>query len=159
MGHVGLLESAAMLFDTLGRKLVRFESTVEPILAEAPERTEYFDVPAGRVRGLLQTGHAFADDDEFVTLTFRAALNEEPEGDTIRISGCPDLAVTPRGTNGDLATVAIAVNAIHRTKEAPPGLLTMRDIPIVTVSYARRAKAPARASTTCPARTCARSRS
>ena len=56
------------------------------------------------------------------------------DGDTIRISGKPDLEVTLHGTNGDLATVAIAVNAVQRVVQAAPGLVTMRDLPVVTVS-------------------------
>jgi hypothetical protein len=134
MGHVGMPESTAMLFDTLGRKLARFENSVEPVVADKTVRTAFFEVPAGRVRGLHQTGHGYTDDGEFVSLTFRAALDEEPEGDTIMIAGCPDLTVKLQGTNGDLATVAMAVNAIRRTKAAAPGLLTMRDLPIVTAS-------------------------
>ena len=51
---------------------------------------------------------------------------------TIVLSGIPRLEVNLRGTNGDLATVAIAVNAIRHVQDAPPGLLTMRDLPIVT---------------------------
>ena len=43
------------------------------------------------------------------------------------------LEVKLKGTNGDIATVAIAVNAIRRVKEALPGLVTMPDIPIVTL--------------------------
>jgi|WetSurMetagenome_2_1015567.scaffolds.fasta_scaffold34956_3 2,4-diaminopentanoate dehydrogenase len=132
MGHVGLSESVAMLFDTLGRKLVRLESSVEPVVAEKAVKTRFFDVPPGRVRGLHQTGHAYSDNGEFVSLTFRAALDEQPDGDTITIRGCPDLTVKLKGTNGDLATVAMAVNAIRRTKAAAPGLVTMRDLPIVT---------------------------
>jgi hypothetical protein len=134
MGHVGLPESTAMLFDTLGRKLVRFETTVEPVVAERAVTTKFFDVPPGRVRGLHQTGRAYSETGEFVSLTFHAALDEEPDGDTITISGCPDLTVKLHGTNGDLATVAMAVNAIRRTRDAAPGLLTMRDLPIVTAS-------------------------
>jgi 4-hydroxy-tetrahydrodipicolinate reductase len=134
MGHVGLPESAAMLVDTLGKKLVRFENTVEAVVAEEPVKTEFFDVRPGQARGLHQTGRAFADDGEFASLTFRAALDEEPDGDTITIKGRPDLTVKLQGTNGDLATVAMAVNAIRRTKEAAPGLVTMRDLPIVTAS-------------------------
>ncbi len=68
-----------------------------------------------------------------MSLTFRAALDEEPDGDTITVKGKPDLTVKLQGTNGDLATVAMAVNAIKRTKEAEPGLVTMRDLPIVTI--------------------------
>jgi 4-hydroxy-tetrahydrodipicolinate reductase len=132
MGHVGLPESAAMLFDTLGKKLVRFENTIEPVVAEKPVKTEFFDVRPGQARGLHQSGHASTDDGEFVSLTFRAALDEEPDGDTITIKGRPNLTVKLQGTNGDLATVAMAVNAIRRTKEAAPGLVTMRDLPIVT---------------------------
>jgi hypothetical protein len=134
MGHVGMPESTAMLFDTLGRKLERFENSVEPVVADKAVKTAFFEVPAGRVRGLHQTGRGHTDDGEFVSLTFRAALDEEPEGDTITIAGCPDLTVKLQGTNGDLATVAMAVNAIRRTKAAAPGLLTMRDLPIVTAS-------------------------
>ena len=134
MGHVGLSESTAMLFDTLGRKLVRFETSVEPVVADKTVKSTFFEVPPGRVRGLHQIGRAFTDDGEFVSLTFRAALDEEPDGDTITIAGCPDLTVRLQGTNGDLATVAIAVNAIRRARAATPGLLTMRDLPIVTAS-------------------------
>jgi hypothetical protein len=132
MGHVGLPESVAMLFDTLGKKLVRFENGVEPVVAERPVKTEFFDVQPGQARGLHQTGRAYTDDGEFVSLTFRAALDEEPDGDTITVKGRPDLTVKLQGTNGDLATVAMAVNAIRRTREAAPGLVTMRDLPIVT---------------------------
>jgi 4-hydroxy-tetrahydrodipicolinate reductase len=134
MGHVGLPESAAMICDTLGKKLVRFENSIEPVVAEEPVKTEFFDVQPGQVRGLHQAGRAYADDGEFASLTFRAALDEEPDGDTITVTGHPDLSVKLQGTNGDLATVAMAVNAIRRTKEAAPGLVTMRDLPIVTAS-------------------------
>jgi 4-hydroxy-tetrahydrodipicolinate reductase len=134
MGHVGLPESAAMLFDTLGKKLARFENTIEPVVAQEPVKTTFFDVKPGQARGLHQSGRAFTAEGEFASLTFRAALDEEPDGDTIIIEGLPDLTVKLQGTNGDLATVAMAVNAIRRTKEAAPGLVTMRDLPIVTAS-------------------------
>ncbi len=133
MGHVGMPESMAMLFDTLGRKLVKFSNNVEPVVADSPVKTDFFDVQPGQVRGLHQTGRAYTEDGEFVSLAFRAALDEEPDGDTITVKGLPDLTVKLQGTNGDLATVAMAVNAIKRTKEAEPGLVTMRDLPIVTI--------------------------
>jgi hypothetical protein len=68
-----------------------------------------------------------------VTLTFVAALEAGEDGDTVRITGKPDLEVALKGTNGDLATVAIAANAVRRVVEAPPGLATMRDLPLVTI--------------------------
>ena len=132
MGHVGLPESAAMVFDTLGKTLVSFENKVVPVVAERPIKTPFFNVAAGQVRGLHQTGKGHGEDGEFLSLTFRAALDEEPDGDTITIKGSPDLTVKLQGTNGDLATVAMAVNAIKNTKGAAPGLVTMRDLPIVS---------------------------
>lgn len=133
MGHVGLPESVGMIFHTLGKDLTRYESSVEPVVADTPIKTDYFQVQPGQVRGLKQVARGYADEDEFVTLTFIAALGEEGDGDTIKISGEPDLEVKLKGTNGDLATVAIIVNAIRRVREAAPGLVTMRDLPIVTL--------------------------
>ncbi len=132
MGHVGLPESMGMIFHTLGRTLARYESAVEPVVAERRVVTEFFDVPPGRVIGLKQTARGFAPEGEFVVLTFLAALDAEENCDTIRIRGVPDLEVTLRGTNGDAATVAIAVNAIKRVREAEPGLATMPDLPLIT---------------------------
>ena len=126
-------EPVAMIFDTLGKTLVKFENDVEPVIADAPVSTSHFDVEAGQVRGLHQRCTAHTEEGEFLSLSFRAALNEEPDGDTITIQGRPDLVVTLQGTNGDLATVAMAVNAIKNTKSAPPGVVTMRDLPIVTI--------------------------
>jgi 4-hydroxy-tetrahydrodipicolinate reductase len=132
MGHVGLPESMGMVFHTLGKRLVRYESSVEPVLAERLVKTDYFEVKAGQVRGLKQVARGYADRGEFMTLTFIAALDEDGEGDVIQITGRPNLEVKLKGTNGDIATVAITVNAIRRVKEAAPGLVTMCDLPIVT---------------------------
>jgi hypothetical protein len=132
MGHVGLPESVGMVFHTLGKKLVRYESSVEPVVADGPVKTDHFEVEPGRVKGLKQVARAFTDEGEFVTLTFIAALEAGEDGDTIKVTGRPNLEVKLQGTNGDVATVAIAVNAIRRVREAAPGLVTMRDLPIVT---------------------------
>jgi len=133
MGHVGLPESVGMVFHTLGRKLARYESGVEPVVADRLVKTDYFEVQPGRVKGLKQVARAYTYGDEFMCLTFVAALEAEDEGDTIKIAGKPNLEVRLKGTNGDIATVAIAVNAVRRVKEAAPGLVTMRDLPIVTM--------------------------
>ncbi len=132
MGHVGLLESMGMVCDTLGRELVDFISQVEPIVARRAVRTDDVDVEPGQVRGLRQVARGYTEEGEFVCLTFVAALGAEDEGDTIKITGDPDLEVRLRGTNGDVATVALVVNAIPRVRAAEPGLVTVRDLPILT---------------------------
>jgi 4-hydroxy-tetrahydrodipicolinate reductase len=132
MGHVGLTESIGMVLDTLGKKLTHYETSIEPVVAERSVQTDYFDLQPGQVRGLKQVARAFTAEGEFMTLTFIAALDEPDEHDRVSITGKPDLKVTLQGTQGDLATIAIAVNAIKRVREAGPGLVTMRDLPIVT---------------------------
>jgi len=132
MGHVGLPQSIGMVFDTLGRELVRYESSVEPVVADAPVKTDFFDVKPGQVRGLKQVAIGYTEEGEFMSLTFIAALDEPDDQDTIVIEGSPDLEVTLHPTNGDIATVAIAGNAVRRVRDAAPGLVTMRDLPIVT---------------------------
>jgi len=132
MGHVGLPESVGMVFHTLGKRLARYESGVEPVVADRLVKTAYFEVQPGQVMGLKQIARGYTDEGEFMTLTFVAALEAGEDGDTIQIIGKPNLEVKLKGTNGDLATVAIAVNAVRRVKEAAPGLITMRDLPIIT---------------------------
>ena len=132
MGHVGLTESVGMVFDTLGKKLVKFETTVEPVVADKPVKTEFFDVKPGFVRGLKQVARANSPEGEFMTLTFISALDEPEQYDLVKITGKPNLEVRLTGTNGDIATIAIAVNAVKRVFKGTPGLMTMRDLPIVT---------------------------
>jgi len=132
MGHVGLPESVGMVFHTLGKELARYESGVEPVVADQPVKTDHFEVQPGQVKGLKQVARGHTPEGEFMTLTFVAALDAGEDGDTVKITGKPDLEVKLKGTNGDIATVAIAVNAVRRVKEAAPGLVTMRDLAIVT---------------------------
>jgi 4-hydroxy-tetrahydrodipicolinate reductase len=47
----------------------------------------------------------------------------------VRLVGVPDLELeVPGGLHGDLATAAIAVNAIPRVLAAAPGLIVMADL-------------------------------
>jgi 4-hydroxy-tetrahydrodipicolinate reductase len=110
----------------------RYEEQVEPVVADVLTKTDFFEVAPGQAKGLHQTAKGYSGNEAFVTLTFIAALATKDDGDTIKINGRPNLEVKLQGTNGDIATVAMAVNAVKRVKAAAPGLVTMRDLPIVT---------------------------
>ena len=133
MGHVGLPESVGMVFHTLGKKLEKFETTVEPVVAERAITTQFFSVQPGQVIGLTQKARGLAPDGEFMSLTFSSFLDNPADQDTITIKGKPDLQVVLKGTHGDIATVAIIVNSVRRVIQAAPGLVTMADLPIVTI--------------------------
>jgi 4-hydroxy-tetrahydrodipicolinate reductase len=94
--------------------------------------TDHVRVEPGQVRGLRQVARGYTEEAEFMRLTFVAVLEAENEGDKIVITGNPNLEMELKGTNGDIATVAMVVNAIPRVIAAAPGLVTMPDLPIVT---------------------------
>ncbi|NLS76224.1 MAG: hypothetical protein GXY76_03090 [Chloroflexi bacterium] len=132
MGHVGLIESIGMMMDTLGKSW--------PATSPAWSRWWRSGLCARpisrRSRGVAsaQSGWPAPTRRRASSrrLTFHAYLDALDEKDVITIAVVPALEVTLRGTNGDLTTVAIVVNAIRRVREAAPGLVTMRDLPIVT---------------------------
>lgn len=134
MGHVGLRESMDAIADALGRSLVQYKGHVEPVLAERTIETDHFTVQPGQVRGLKQILRGYTEEGMFIVLKFHAALEASEDQDTIAITGKPTLNVTLQGTNGDLATVAMAVNATSQIVSAPAGLLTAKDLPLLHLS-------------------------
>ena len=133
MAHVGLVQSVGMIFNTLGKKLVKYEEKIDPVLAPKRIKTDFFEVKPGQPCGLKQVAHGYDEKGKLLTLTFIAALDSKIDEDRIKIVGQPSLEVVLKGTHGDVATRSIAVNAIRRVKAAAPGLVTMRDLPIVTI--------------------------
>jgi 4-hydroxy-tetrahydrodipicolinate reductase len=60
-----------------------------------------------------------------------AYLGAPESYDAVRIDGVPPLSLKlAGGVHGDIATTSIAVNSIPKVLEAPPGLHTMRSLPI-----------------------------
>jgi len=59
-------------------------------------------------------------------------VGAENPRDHILVAGVPPIDMTiTGGVAGDTATAAIVVNSIPKVVAAPPGLVTMKDIPIV----------------------------
>jgi 4-hydroxy-tetrahydrodipicolinate reductase len=131
-GHVGLPESAAMIAAGLGWELERIEETIEPVIARQAVRSEALAVPAGRAAGIRQTALGYRQGRAVISMEFQAAIGEPESYDQVAIVGVPNLTVRiPGGTHGDVATTSIVLNAVPRVAEAPPGLLTMKDLPVV----------------------------
>ncbi|MEW6049131.1 MAG: dihydrodipicolinate reductase, partial [Bacillota bacterium] len=141
LGHVGLPESAALVGAGLGWRLDRIDNRIEPVPAEEAITTEHVSVKPGQVQGLHQVVVGLENGRERVRLDLCMALKppaleraEHLAGagsfDLIRITGDPPLElVIPGGIFGDTATVAAVTNAIPRVIEAPPGLLSVKDLP------------------------------
>jgi 2,4-diaminopentanoate dehydrogenase len=130
--HIGLSESIAMFAEGLGWELDDITETVEPIIADTEVCCDFVTLKPGQVIGVKQVGRGFIDSKELVTLDFQAYLGAKESYDAVYIDGRPNMEVLIKGgINGDIATAAIVVNSVKRVIEAPPGLITMKDLPIV----------------------------
>jgi 4-hydroxy-tetrahydrodipicolinate reductase len=130
-GHVGLPESVYMIATGLGWQLERFEEGIEPVLASEPEKSEFFNVEAGRVLGIHQVANGYMDGKEVITLELSMYLGAPDPGDSIHISGEPEVQMEIKGgLNGDIATVSIVVNSIPSVLSSSPGLKSMKDIAV-----------------------------
>jgi 4-hydroxy-tetrahydrodipicolinate reductase len=131
--HVGLPESIAMIAGGLGWKLDKITESIEPVVARSRVETDSVMVRPGQAAGVRQVGKGIRAGDELISLEFEAYVGAPESYDAVYITGTPGLeAVIKGGTPGDIATAAITVNCVHRVMDAPPGLLTMKDVPIVT---------------------------
>jgi len=131
--HVGLPESIAMIASGLGWKLDEITESIEPVVAKAQVKTDFVTVEPGQASGVRQVGRGSRAGEELVTLEFEAAVGASESYDAVYITGTPNLEVVIKGgTHGDIATAAMVVNSVHRVIDAPSGLVTMKDLPIVS---------------------------
>lgn len=131
--HVGLTESLHLIGSAVGWRLTRTEEVLTPVIAEKEINTEAMRIPAGYAAGVQQIGNGYVNGDKVVSLIFRASVGEPDPVDSIEIEGNPSIkSIIGKGVHGDIATCAIAINAIKRIINAPPGLRTMADIPLVS---------------------------
>jgi hypothetical protein len=129
--HVGLTESIAMIASALNWKLDRVTDDIAPKMAETPVGSEFLEVEAGQVCGIVQDGTGYVGGEPLIRLHMEAYLGAPESYDAVRIEGVPDLSMKlAGGVHGDIATASIAVNSIPKVLAAPPGLHTMRSLPI-----------------------------
>ncbi len=123
-GHLGLMESAALVADAIGMIPDRITQSLEPVIAEEALQSEHVEVKRGDVAGMRQVARCLSKGKESVNLEVLFYLNAPQPRDHIFIKGMTDIDVTiDQGIAGDQATVAILINAIAPTLEAKPGLL------------------------------------
>jgi 4-hydroxy-tetrahydrodipicolinate reductase len=131
--HVGLEESIRMIASALGWKLDRVEETVEPVIAEVEVESQFLKVEEGRVAGVKQVGRGVVSGREAILLDLQIVVGAKDPRDSIVIEGVPPIEITiGGGIHGDLATAAIVVNSIPKILKAEPGLLTMKDLPVLS---------------------------
>jgi 2,4-diaminopentanoate dehydrogenase len=130
--HVGLQESACMIASAMGWKIDSYSETIDPIMLDKPLSSDLLTVKPGHASGVEQIAVAKMKGKEIIRMEFQAYLGAPESYDAVYITGKPNLeAVVKGGIQGDIATAAMAINAIPRVIAAPAGLLTMKDLPPV----------------------------
>jgi 4-hydroxy-tetrahydrodipicolinate reductase len=129
--HHGLPESIAMVADGLGFALDEITETIEPVIATETVKTEFLEVAPGQVAGVHQIGRGIWEGEDKIFMELQMYVGAKHPADTVELRGEPNLTLTiPGGTHGDIATAAVAVNAIQAILAATAGLRTVRDLPL-----------------------------
>jgi 4-hydroxy-tetrahydrodipicolinate reductase len=130
LGHVGLVESAALCALGLGLDCDDYEEELAPVFAEEDITGGAFPVKKGRVAGMFQSVVGLEDGQERVRLELTIAVGADEPKDRIEIDAEPKLVLEiPGGVAGDRATANTVVNAAPRLTAAEAGLLTVLELP------------------------------
>jgi 2,4-diaminopentanoate dehydrogenase len=127
--HHGLPESIALVADGLGFALDEITETIEPVIATESVKTKFLEVAAGQVAGVHQTARGVWEGEDKIFMELQMYVGAKLPADTVEVRGEPNLTMTiPGGAHGDIATAAVAVNAIPAILAAPAGLRTTGDL-------------------------------
>ncbi len=130
IGHVGLMESAALAALGVGLEVDEVDESIDPVEAEEDMQGEGFRVPRGGIVGIKQVARAFHDGKEVANLDLTIALGAPQPHDEIELEGDPGIRVTiPGGTPGDRATSWTVVHAAPLVHGSEPGLISVLDLP------------------------------
>ncbi|MGQ0507517.1 MAG: NAD(P)H-dependent amine dehydrogenase family protein [Myxococcaceae bacterium] len=130
LGHVGLVESAALAALGLGLDCDDFDEEIAPVIAQEDITGGAFTVPEGRVAGIFQQAVGLEEGQERIRLELTIAVGAESPGDRIWIDADPKVELEVKGgVAGDRATANVVVNAAPRVSAAEPGLLTVLELP------------------------------
>lgn len=128
IGHIGLLESAAMIAHSVGLDVDEFQQTKSPMISQRARKTAFASVPAGRVCGFRQSVRGTASGIERICLEMIGILAPGPDdielGDYFRIIGTPNVNVSTKeeiSQKGGIGTAAVAVNTIPRLLQTSAG--------------------------------------
>ena len=133
--EAGRFATSAWPSDHDDRRRARLDLDRSPTRSSEDRRkaisSQFLNVEAGQVCGLIQDGVGYRDGEPVITLHMEAYLGAPESYDAVRIEGTPPLRMKlAGGVHGDIATASITVNSIPRVMAATPGLHTMRSLPL-----------------------------
>ncbi len=131
VGHVGLMESAALAALGVGLEVDEVDESIDPVESDEDQSGEGgLQVPRGGIVGVKQVARAFHDQKVVAELTLIIALGAVNPHDEIELVGDPNIKVViPGGVPGDKATAWAVAHAAPLLPGAEPGLISVLDLP------------------------------
>jgi len=134
-GHIGFPQSMRIVAGAVGLSLGHIDRQIAPILAETRYDVRYLTVEKGETAGFEQRYTGYVGGEAWFEAVFLGHLDPagigHPTRDEITVDdGGPGLhfMVKP-GLNPQRGAAAVVANSLRRTVAAPPGWLTVADLP------------------------------
>jgi 2,4-diaminopentanoate dehydrogenase len=130
-GHIGFPQSMRLVAARLGVEIERIEREIAPIVAEREHVAAHLTVAAGESAGFEQRYVAIARGEPWFTALFTGHVDaSRPTRDAIHLAADPpiDVVISP-GLNAQRGSAAVLANSVQRVAQAPPGWLTVADLP------------------------------
>jgi 4-hydroxy-tetrahydrodipicolinate reductase len=137
IGHIGLLETAAMVAHCVGLPIEELHQEKEPITTKKGRETPFVQIPPGAVCGFRQKVLGYHGGQQILHFQMVGLVAPDKEedgvelGDYTRIYGEPNVDISIKeevSQKGGLGTAAAAVNLIPRLLAAPPGFHRMFEL-------------------------------
>ena len=133
-GHIGFPQSMRIVANKLALQIDRIEARIEPIFATRSVVTPNLTVASGESVGFHQHYTAIVGTRPWFECVFTGHIELDQAGlsprDEIHIRGSTplDLAIDP-GLDPQLGSSATIANSVRRVFDAPPGWLTVAQLP------------------------------
>jgi hypothetical protein len=133
-GHIGFPQSMRLVAARLGVEVERIDRAIAPIVADREHAAAHMTVAAGETAGFEQRYVAIVAGEPWFKALFTGHVDSSrPTRDAIHVASEPpiDLVISP-GLNAQRGSAAVLANSVRRVAEAPPGWLTVADLPPAT---------------------------
>ena len=133
-GHIGFPQSMRVVAHALGRDLERIVSTIEPTLTDVPVAGGLLPVAAGQSAGFVQRYLGYVEGEPWFEARLTGHVDFAAAGltrrDEIWLHGEPPLhLLLDPGLDAQATVTAVIANSLARVCAAPPGWLTIADLP------------------------------